>query len=390
MEQLQIYFQMLKRGWWLIALAALAALNAVLIASYFATPMFRSKTSFIVSPGASLLAGQDKEVVDSIEALDKRSIVSTYAEVLKSDSVFNQAAVQLGLTSGDLSEFSISAVVLPDASVLELTIEGSDPDLAAQLANEIGLLSIEYIEGLYLVYNINQLDPATPASAPFSPQPVRDAAVALFLGGAFGAMLAILMGIMSTPFTNWQRRLQKDKNSLAQKRRVIFNQLKAYVDDKATDLIIFGLLKFDTDEGLELLSSTQQKLLLRQITAVLQNELRGKDIVGRWHKDQFALLLPGLDETSGLAQLETVRHKLAENPITISDLSDPVALQVTIGVASWQDKMSADTLMKQSEEALNQAHRDNIDLLLYSSPRTNLDLAADDAIQSHLSATPTG
>ena len=125
MEQLQIYFGMLKRGWWLVALAALAALNMVLVSAYFATPMFRSKASFIVSPGPSLLAGQDKEVVDSIEALDKRSIVSTYAEVLKSDTVRDDAAAQLGLAETAVSAYAINAVVLPDASVLELTVGSS-------------------------------------------------------------------------------------------------------------------------------------------------------------------------------------------------------------------------------------------------------------------------
>ena len=388
MEHLQIYIQMIKRGWWLIALSALAALNMALISSYNATPRFRTKASFIVSPGPSILAGQDKEVINSIEALDKRSIVSTYAEVLKSDAIFDQAAADIGFGENELSSYTVTAVVLPDASVLELTVEGSNPNIAAQLTNQIGTLSIEYIEELYLVYNINRLDQATPPSNPFSPQPIQDSAVAFILGAGFGAMLAILREFTSTPFNNWRRRLLKDKNSLAQKRRVVLNHLKGLIADSGTEYITFCLLQIGTEEGIDMLSTAGQKQLLRQTTAVLQNELRGKDVIGRWSNNQFALLIPELNEQAALEKLEALVEKL-QTPMQIDELPNPLSLLITSGMASWKEDGSASVLVEEADKALIDAKKEGATVLLYNAPLTAQTVSANDSIQSHLSATPT-
>ena len=389
MEQLQIYFRMLQRGWWLIALAALAGLNMVLISSYFATPMYKTNASFIVSPGPSLLAGQDKEVVNSIEALDKRSIVSTYAEVLKSDSVFDTAVSDLGLDGESFADYAVTAVVLPDASVLELTIEGPDPQRIAQLANHIGELSIQYIEGLYLVYDINLLDRATPPTTPFSPQPVRDAAVAFILGGGFGAMLAILRELLSTPFNTWRRRFNKDKSSLAQKRRVVQTQLNDLIAADSAAPVTFGLLQFDGDEALELLSPTGKQQLLREITAVLQSELRGKDTIGRWRENQFALLLPGLDGKAGLQTVEKLVHKLSM-PFQADAIAEPLHLSVVSGMAVANGTQTGNEIIEQAETALNQAKRGKTAVLLFNSSMKRTNGSPEDTLQPNLSANPTG
>ncbi|MCP5095511.1 MAG: diguanylate cyclase [Chloroflexi bacterium] len=351
--------------------------------------MFKTTASFIVSPGPSLLAGQDKEVINSIEALDKRSIVSTYAEVLKSDTVFDTAVSELGLDGESFSGYAVTAVVLPDASVLELTIEGPDPQRIAQLANQIGELSIEYIEGLYLVYDINLLDRAAPPSSPFSPQPTRDSAVAFILGGGFGAMLAILRELLSTPFNTWRRQFNKDKSSLAQKRRVVQTQLNALIAADKVEPATFSLLQFGSEEGLDTLSSTEKQQLLRQITAVLQSELRGKDTIGRWHDNQFALLMPGLDETTGVQMVEKLIQKLSL-PIHMDTVGEPLNLVVAGGVAVAIGDQTGNTIIKQAETALNQAKRGKTAVFLFKNSMTSTNDSADDPLQANLSANPTG
>ncbi|MCP4423930.1 MAG: diguanylate cyclase [Chloroflexi bacterium] len=389
MEQLQIYFRMLKRGWWLIALAALAGLNTALISSFLATPMFKTTASFIVSPGPSLLAGQDKEVINSIEALDKRSIVSTYAEVLKSDTVFDTAVSELGLDAETLNGYAVTAVVLPDASVLELTVEGPDPQRIALLANQIGELSIEYIEELYLIYDINLLDRATPPTAPFSPQPIRDSAVAFILGAGFGAMLAILRELLSAPFDMWRRRFNKDKSSLAQKRRVVQNRLNALIAADAADPTTFGLLQFGSQEGLDALSPTQKQRLLRQITAVLRSELRGKDTIGRWRENQFALLLPGLDESAGVEVVEKLAQKL-RLPLQVDGVGEPLNLVVAGGVAVASGNQTGTETIEQAKTALNQAQRGKTAVLLFKSNMNSANDSPEDTLHPNLSANPTG
>jgi uncharacterized protein involved in exopolysaccharide biosynthesis len=89
MKNLQIYFQILQKNWWLVVLTTLAALTASLAVSYFSTPLYRTSAVFIVSPSETFIANEaNLDVVRSIEALDKRSIIATYAEIMNSNRVY--------------------------------------------------------------------------------------------------------------------------------------------------------------------------------------------------------------------------------------------------------------------------------------------------------------
>ena len=133
----QKYLQSIKENWWLIVLTALAALSFALLFSYYTTPLYRAKARLVISPSANILADQESTVINSLWALDSRSIVSTYAEILISDRIFSQTAKELQLEAADRSSYTRSSVALPEANVLEITVEGPNPETAATLANKI-------------------------------------------------------------------------------------------------------------------------------------------------------------------------------------------------------------------------------------------------------------
>ena len=93
--EIRLYFQMLQRGWWVILLAALVAVSVSLGLSYLAVPQYQATASFIITPSATLTIGRD--VVNSLDTLDRRSIVATFAEVMNSRRILNEAAGSLDL-----------------------------------------------------------------------------------------------------------------------------------------------------------------------------------------------------------------------------------------------------------------------------------------------------
>ncbi|RMD61005.1 hypothetical protein D6833_08825, partial [Candidatus Parcubacteria bacterium] len=93
--EIRLYLQMLRRGWWLILLAALIALSASLSVSLLATPQYKATARFLITPSAELTRGKD--VVDSLDTLDRRSVVATYAEVMNSRRIFANALNSLQL-----------------------------------------------------------------------------------------------------------------------------------------------------------------------------------------------------------------------------------------------------------------------------------------------------
>ena len=53
--EFRLYFQMLRRGWWIIVLTTLVALAVALAASYFVTPQYTAIARFIVGPSNTLM-----------------------------------------------------------------------------------------------------------------------------------------------------------------------------------------------------------------------------------------------------------------------------------------------------------------------------------------------
>lgn len=181
--------QTLKRGWWVIALVTLSALNTALVMFFFATPMYESSASFVISPTDAVVNNGD--LIYSIDTLSRRSVVATYTEIFNSRNVTQAAAEEVGATSDQLAGYDISAVLLPETNVIQLIVKGPDAVLTARLANAIGAHAVTFVSDLTRIYDIKVLDPAVPPSAPYSPKLARDIGFATAVGLLVGVVLAV-------------------------------------------------------------------------------------------------------------------------------------------------------------------------------------------------------
>ena len=353
--EIRLYLEMLRRSWWIIVLTVLVALNAALVASFLATPLYSSSTRFIVSPNPSLLTGRD--VITSMEALDKRSIISTYAEFLNSRRIYQETITILGITNDTAKEYEITTVVLPDANILELTVSGPDPVIAARLANSIGKRAIDYISLLYSAYDISVLDPAIPASSPFSPQPVRDASLALILGLVGGATLAILSEQVRIPLEAYRQRLRIDSATGVYNNRYFRQVVSDELVSQPKELLAVGIVDLKgLQEVLETLPPVATQRLLRTVTEVLRKELRGNDVVGRWTETSFAVLLPTTPGTAATRTFERIYQALSQ-PMDMSQYGLMVPLYPAVGGSVYSNDISANELLEQAVSALETARR---------------------------------
>lgn len=197
MQIYDIFYTLLKK-WWVIVLTGLLGLSLALVAAYRATPLYQTSSRYVVSPGPALLAGDERDLLSSLTALDRRSIIATYAEIMNSKHIFNQAGAALGLAPEELKDYGLTAVVLPEAHALEIFVDGPNPKIAADLANAAGEQAIVQIQNLYQAYLVSQLDSASVPKNPISPNPTRDASVALILGLLAGAAIALVSESLSS------------------------------------------------------------------------------------------------------------------------------------------------------------------------------------------------
>ena len=350
--EIKLYLRMLQKGWWIIALTILVAINVALITSYFTKPIYQASASYSVSPSASL-AGSDQDVLNSLEALDKRSIIQTYAEFLNSQRIYEETVQAMGLSMEELAETSKSTVVLPDANILVLTIQGPDAVLIADLANKVGKNAIDNIKQLYKVYDINPLDPASVPSIPIRPQPVRDAGVAALLGLVIGAALAIVSGQVRVPLEAYKQRASLDAVSNVYNRRYIQNRLDEWTLKGNPEPYSLGMIRLNSlRDMIDTLPANVVQQLLREVTATFKKELRGNDLIGRWNDTTFVLVLPSTPEIAATRTVERIRAKLLQ-PILLSDYGESIQLDPVIGVSSFKMGETANDVSGRAEDQLD-------------------------------------
>jgi capsular polysaccharide biosynthesis protein len=195
----------LRRTWWIVVLAALAAAGAALYLGSRQDLRYQSVASYVVSPHQS---DATADVIESVRTLDQaraRALVSTYVEMLTSTAVHDEAAAALGL--GVFPEgYEVDAVVAPEAYVAELHVTGPAATDAAVLSGAIGVAASARFVGLYQIYDVVVLDPASVPTDPVNRGPVETALIGAALGLMAGLAIAVLAG---APRVRRRRRMQQ-------------------------------------------------------------------------------------------------------------------------------------------------------------------------------------
>lgn len=348
---------MLQRSWWIVIVATLATVIAALAASYFTVPTYRATTRFIVSPSPSLITGGNN-MLNSLSTLDKRSIITTYAEILNSNRIHSETIDLLQLNQVELADYSYSAVALPDANIIEFSVLGSDRETVYILANGIGQHTVEYVKSLYQVYDLSVLDPAAPPIEPISPQPVRNAGVALVVGLALGIVLALIRELIRTPIENFIRQRNLDDMSLALNRSAFEQKLTEIAFASLQDFSLCVVHLNGLADYINVLPQSTLQTLMRGVVQILKNKLRGNDLVGRWSDLDFIVLLSDTPGTAAMNTMERVRMALSY-PVTIDVSGEDLLLDPQIGIAEYRVGDTAQTMIKNIQWALDVAKKNN-------------------------------
>jgi capsular polysaccharide biosynthesis protein len=186
MEQLQDALTTLRERWLLVLITVLVAVVAVIALSLLSGPQYRTSARFLITPAPLADPG---DVVDSTATLDRPTVAATYAEIFNSPTLQQQAGQVVRVE--DLEPYTFSAVVLPETSVVQVTVSGPDPDIAAQLANTLGNEVLGYLQSLTSIYELHLLDAAPVVTEPYAPQLLTNIVLALVLGLALGAVVAL-------------------------------------------------------------------------------------------------------------------------------------------------------------------------------------------------------
>jgi diguanylate cyclase (GGDEF)-like protein len=353
--EIKLYLRMLQRGWWIILLAALMALASSLVVSFFTTPQYGATARFIITPSSSLKTSG--EVINSLNTLDRASVVATYVEVMNSDKILADSLAFLNVNPDAIKNYTVQAVALPSSSVLELTVTGPDPNLVAELSNAIGQQTIIFANSINFILAINFLDVATPPTVPLTPQPLRDAGLALVMGIVIGALFAIISEQIRIPFEVIKQRLNVDNMTGVYNSRYFRRLIEETVAENPDKNFSMGVVEINgLRDLLESLPPSGLQQLLHKVTDTLRNELRGNDVIGRWDDVSFGIMLP---ETPGKAASRTFDriYQALASQIELPQLDLNINFDPHIGGVVYSNRITTQELFAKAVESLDEARR---------------------------------
>ena len=357
--ELKLYFRMLQKGWWLIALTTLIAVVTSLTLSYIATPQYRATTRLILTPGSLLTSQGDAEVmISGLETLDLRSVVATYTEVMASQRILDESLKSMGVENFISEDYVILAVALPESSVLELSVTGPDAEFAADLTNALGYQTILFTRNLNRVYELNVLDTAKNPIVPISPKPLQDVSLSLLLGLFGGATLAILSEQIRVPLEAYRLRLQLDADTGVNNSRHFTHLLENQIANHSSDPLSIGIIELSgITDYMETIPAQGLQRVLNNVTDTLKRELRGNDNIGRWSKNSFIVMLPMTGGEAASRIFKRIQQALLL-PVALPQYDITLQLDPHVGGGEYSSGITVQELLDKTSGALEQAKRD--------------------------------
>ncbi len=196
--ELKAYLRILRRKWWIVVPIFLVTLGVTIALTVSQTPLYQAAGTLIVRPGPEFTDARSQ--VTALDTLSNRAqIVATYAEIANSRLIRGQAATDLNLSSEQLRNVSVDAHAVAGTNLIEIAVQGDNPDMAKDFANTIGAKTVDYVKSLSEVYDLEPLDEAVAPRSPSLPNRTLNLALGAILGLVLGAGLAFLVEYLQTP-----------------------------------------------------------------------------------------------------------------------------------------------------------------------------------------------
>ena len=143
-------------------------------------PMYKSYTTIILS-------GSDSQITQSELSLSK-SLVDTYAEIVKSRRVLEQVIEELNLdTTYEKLSNKISVTSVNNTEIIKIIVTDTDPTEAKNIANVTANYFTKEVVDIYKVNNFNVLDEANTTNIPYNINVAKQIIIYLFIGFIIGA-----------------------------------------------------------------------------------------------------------------------------------------------------------------------------------------------------------
>jgi capsular polysaccharide biosynthesis protein len=183
------YFGIFLRWLWLLGLCTVIGAVGTFIVTKAQQPVYQATTVLLV---------QQENAASSVAS---SQITTTYAQMINQPIVLSRAASQAGGISPSELAKHVQAVAESDTALIDLSVDDTNPNRAAVLANTVALAFISVLneQGIADQYPAVVFQPAVPPTTPDHPNPFQNGLAGGTLGFAIAAVLIHLLSLLDNP-----------------------------------------------------------------------------------------------------------------------------------------------------------------------------------------------
>ncbi|GEM_PF-6016184 len=193
----------MKRWKLLLIIPILCAMIGFAVSFYVLTPVYRVQTDLLVNQTTT---NQDQLATTDVEM--NLRLIETYQFIINSSRIRELVLEQLDyIYSMEELEKKFSVETSPDTQIISLYVEGSDPEIASEIANVYADIAQQEISDLMQLDNIRRLTEAKAENflIPVQPVPILYTIISFFAGGGL-----VLIYIALSAYFNTRIHTRKD------------------------------------------------------------------------------------------------------------------------------------------------------------------------------------
>lgn len=142
---LKVYVRIIWQWSWLIILCTVVAGAMAYVISSFSEPIYQSSSTILINQARNPTSSADYQ-----DLMTSERMASTYAQLIKRDSLLVKVATQLGVDEAVFKQSvtGINVTAVRDTQLLKLDVEGTSPQLVAAVAYTLPLVFIDEIRAV--------------------------------------------------------------------------------------------------------------------------------------------------------------------------------------------------------------------------------------------------
>lgn len=174
LSEVYSYFKT-KILWILLAIVIIIILGNV-FTLVTRTPLYQSNTTIV-------LVGENKSGYSQTESQLNQNLIGTYSQIIKSRKVLNQVIKNLDLkmTADELAQY-ITTSSVEETEIIKITVDNPDAKEARKITNEVASVFAKEIKDIYNLENVEIIDKAELAKAPYNVNYIKDNIIYLVIG----------------------------------------------------------------------------------------------------------------------------------------------------------------------------------------------------------------